>query len=194
MSDAGHDRAGRPREEEEGEEEDEADVVLEVRAHALAPGRREPAEAGEGVGAVVAVLRPPLLHAAVDVPAEVVEGRRHDGDGEDVLHRRRHDVLPSGNTRLVGHEAHVDEPHDHDGPEVELLRQDLRVERLPVLERLDLLLDCLGEHEHGRDHSAPSSRPLRGFVRKPTKRPPGVPCTEPPRLPPPCGGFLHTGA
>ncbi len=154
---ARHDRGGRPGEQEEGEEEDEADVILEVRAHALAPRCGEAAEAGEGVGGVVAGLRPPLLHAAVDVPAEVVERRRHDGDGEDVLHRRRHDVLASGGACLVRHEADVDQPHEDDGPEVELLGQDLRVELLGVLERLDRLLDGLGNHKDRRQHQAPSS-------------------------------------
>ena len=131
---AGHDRAGRPGEEQEGEEEDGADVILEVRPHRRRPGRGRAAEAREGLGARVAVqrVRPDGgeagLEAAVDVPAEVVEGRCHDGDREDVLHRRRHDVLASRGARLVGHEAGVDQPHDHDGEEVELLRQDQRVE------------------------------------------------------------------
>ena len=120
---AGHDRRGRPGEEEEGEEEDEAEVArevaLHVRAQPRAPGCGQPAEAGDRIGAGVAVLRPAFLEAAVDVPAEVVEGRRDDGDREDVLHRRRHDVLASRDARLVGHEADVDQPHDHDGPEVE---------------------------------------------------------------------------
>ena len=68
------------------------------------------------------------LEAAVDVPAEVVEGRRDDGDGEDVLHRRRHDVLAPRHAGLVHHEAGVDQPHHDDREEVELLRQDGRVE------------------------------------------------------------------
>ena len=101
--------------------------------------------------AVVPVLRPALLEAAVDVPAEVVEGRRDDGDREDVLHRRRHDVLASRGARLVRHEADVDQPHDHDGPEVELLGQDLRVER-------DLLLQLLRQSVPGRATTRRSTR------------------------------------
>ena len=67
----------------------------------------------------------PVLEAAVDPPAEVVEGRRHDGDREDVLHRRRHHVLAAAGAGLVRHEADVDQPHDDDGPVVELLAEDL---------------------------------------------------------------------
>ena len=164
--------AGRPGEEEEGEEEDRADVILEVRPHLRGPGRRVPAEAAEDVEAldgraVVPVLRPALLEAAVDVPAEVVEGRRDDGDREDVLHRRRHHVLASRGASLVRHEADVDQPHDHDGPEVELLGQDQRVE-------VDLGVDllgcwCLGEpgRQERRDHS----NPLLGRHRRRLRRP-----------------------
>src|SRR3712207_7394548 len=35
---AGHDRRGRPREQQEGQEEDEVDVVRDVRAEDVAPG------------------------------------------------------------------------------------------------------------------------------------------------------------
>src|SRR3712207_8881413 len=56
-------------------------------------------------------------------------GRSHDGDREDVLHRRGHDVLAPRHARLVGHEAGVDQPHEHDGEEVELLAQDRGVDR-----------------------------------------------------------------
>ena len=83
----------------------------------------------------------PGLHAAVDPPAEVVEGRGHDGDRQDVLHRRRHHVLAAGGARLVGHEAGVDQPHHHDRLEVELLLEDPAVERdlrLEIAERLEL--------------------------------------------------------
>ena len=135
---AGHDRPRRPGEEEEGEEEDAADVVLEVRPARRAPRRGQAAEAGERVGARMTALRPALLHAAVDVPAEVVEGRRHDGDREDVLHRRRHHVLASCRACLVGHEAGMDQPHHDDGPEVERLGEDLRVELDLILQRLDV--------------------------------------------------------
>ena len=81
--------------------------------------------------------------AVVDPPAEVVEARRDDGDREDVLHRRRERVLASRDAGLVRHEAHVDEPHEHDGEEVELLAEDDAVEtealdRRGVLEVLDL--------------------------------------------------------
>ena len=99
----------------------------------------------------------PGLVAVVDPPAEVVEGRRHDGDRQDVLHRRRHHVLAPGDAGFVGHEARVDQPHQDDGEEVELLAQDggvlrqgLRAGRL--VERLDL-----GEDE--RQHPVPSRQP-----------------------------------
>ena len=70
----------------------------------------------------------PGVEAAVDPPAEVVERRCHDRDREDVLHRGRHDVLAPTCTGFVRHEADVDQPHDDDGPVVELLGQDLAVE------------------------------------------------------------------
>ena len=66
--------------------------------------------------------------AVVDPPAEVVEARRDDGDREDVLHRRRERVLAAGDAGLVRHEADVDQPHQHDGEEVELLAEDDAVE------------------------------------------------------------------
>ena len=107
----------------------------------------------------------PGLVAVVDPPAEEVERRRDDRDREDVLHRRRHDVLAAGDAGLVGHEARVDQPHEDDGEEVELLAQDggvlgqgLRGCRL--VERPDL-----GEDE--RQHPVPSRQP-------PMPRHPGV--------------------
>ena len=71
----------------------------------------------------------PGAEAAVDPPAEVVERRCHDGDREDVLHRRRHHVLAATGAGFVRHEADVDQPHDADGEVVELLGEDLAVER-----------------------------------------------------------------
>ena len=69
------------------------------RSPGTAPGRRDrPASPGP-------IVREALLEAAVDVPADVVERRRDDRDREDVLHRRRHEVLASRGARLVGHEA-----------------------------------------------------------------------------------------
>ena len=157
-------------------------------------GAVRPQKPGKRVGAVVARLRPPLLEAAVDVPAEVVEGRRDDGDGEDVLHRRRHDVLASRNTRLVRHEADVDQPHDHDRQEVELLGQDLRVERCLSWSALI----CSSTVSASTNTDEIIRRPPQGRsglrcanLRNGSR---GVPCPEAPRLPPPCGGFLHTGA
>ena len=149
-----HDRRGRPGEEEEGQEEDEAQMArqarLQVPAHAGAPRCGKTAEARELGRTGVPFGRAAVLEAAVDVPAEVVEARRDDGDGEDVLHRRRHDVLAARNAGLVRHEADVDQPHDHDGEEVEDLEQDQAVEG-------DLLLELLGRRrlsekrgQHGR--------------------------------------------
>ena len=114
-----------------------------------------------GVGAD----RQARLVAVVDPPAEVVEGRRDDGDREDVLHRRRHDVLAARDAGLVGHEARVDQPHEDDGEEVELLAEDGGVLRqglrgCRLVERLDL-----GEDE--RQHPVPSRQP-------PMPRHPGV--------------------
>ena len=132
----------------------------EVRAH---PGRstarvrpQKPWELGRDRHGP---RRAAVLEAAVDVPAEVVEGRRDDGDGEDVLHRRRHDVLAPRRAGLVRHEADVDQPHDHDGEEVELLGQDRRVEA-------DLGADLLHWSARSRRrsptqdvHSLPSTAP-----------------------------------
>ena len=70
--------------------------------------------------------------AAVDPPAEVEERRGYDCDREDVLHRRRLTFLRRPAPALR-HEAGVDQPHDDDGPVVELLGQDLAVERDPAL-------------------------------------------------------------
>ena len=86
--------------------------------------------AGDG-GEVAAARRDrdPRLRAVVDHPAEVVERRRDDGDGQDVLHRRRHHVLAARDAGLVGHEARVDQPHQDDGEEVELLGEDRAVPR-----------------------------------------------------------------
>ena len=153
---AGHDRGGRPREEEERQEEDEVDVVGEVRAEVIAPGDAALAD-GRGEVRGVRADRQALLVAVVDPPAEVVERRRHHGDREDVLHRRRHHVLAARDPGFVGHEARVDQPHQDDGEEVELLAQDggvLRqaLRRGSLLERLDL-----GEDE--RQHPVPSRRP-----------------------------------
>ena len=136
-----HDRGSRPGEEQEREEEDEAQMAcearLEVPAHAGAPRRCEAAESRELGRAGMSFGGAAVLEAAVDVPAEVVEARRDDGDGEDVLHRRRHDVLAPRDARFVRHEADVDQPHDHDREEVEDLEQDQRIE-------VDLLLKLLG--------------------------------------------------
>jgi hypothetical protein len=82
----------------------------------------------------VTLCGPAVLEAAVDVPAEVVERRRDDGDRQDVLDRRRHDVLSSSGACLVRHEADVNQPHDHDREEVKLLGEDLRVEAQLVLD------------------------------------------------------------
>ena len=125
---AGHDRRGRPAEQQERQEEDQVDVVREVRAHGVAPWDPGLARDGGEVTAVGADRQTGLV-AVVDPPAEVVEGRRHDGDREDVLHRRRHDVLAAGDATLVRHEAGVDQPHQDDGPEVELLAEDRAVAR-----------------------------------------------------------------
>src|SRR5262245_31276730 len=126
-------------------------------------------------------LRPPLLEAAVDVPAEVVEGRRDDGDREDVLHRRRHDVLATRDARLVGHEADVDQPHDHDGPVVEGLRHDQRVE-------VELLLDLLDrgsllgyQRQDRREHPSLLVAARAGPV-KPTRPLRVLPCNPAPAL------------
>ena len=165
---ARHDRARRPREEEECEPEDEADVVAEVRAEADAPGRGQAAEPLERLGAVVPRLGPALLEAAVDVPAEVVEGRCDDGDRQDVLHRRRHDVLAPHGATLVGHEAHVDEPHDDDGVEVVLLCEDRRVERERVLDCLQVLSGlCEQRANQGHRHSSNLHLASRGPTRRP---------------------------
>src|SRR5829696_6581032 len=119
----GHDRRRRPAEEQERQEEDQVDVVGEIRPERVAP--RDPALAGDR-GEVTAVRpdRQAGLVAVVDPPAEVVEGRRDDRDREDVLHRRRHHVLAAGDAGLVGHEADVDQPHDDDRVVVELLAED----------------------------------------------------------------------
>ncbi len=127
---AGHDRRGRPGEQQEGKEEDEVDVVRQVRPEGVRPGDAALAgDAGE-VRAVGADPRDPGLVAVVDPPAEVVEARRDDGDREDVLHRRRQRVLAARDAGLVGHEADVDQPHDHDREEVEGLAEDQAVEGL----------------------------------------------------------------
>ncbi len=126
---SGHDRGRRPGEQEEGQEEDQVDVVGQVRAERVAPGDAARAGRGGEVGRVRADRQTGLV-AVVDPPAEVVEGRRDRGDREDVLHRRRHHVLAASDAGLVGHEAGVDQPHQDDGPEVELLPQDGAVERL----------------------------------------------------------------
>ncbi len=160
---AGHDRARRPGEEEEREEEDAVQVVLEVRAHLVGPRSRLPAEARELHGAVVTVERvgadpgKPLLEAAVDVPAEVVEGRRDDGDRQDVLHRRRHEVLAPGGACLVRHEAGVDQPHHDDGPEVELLEQDVRAQVDLGLELFRRWRSLRKPRRDQREHSTPTS-------------------------------------
>src|SRR3990170_1907080 len=66
---ARHDRAGRPREEEKGEEEDGADVIAEVRAHLVGPRRRRAAEARKlGIRPGVTLSGTAVLEAAVDVP------------------------------------------------------------------------------------------------------------------------------
>ena len=116
-----------------------------------------PQKPGNASGLGVAALRPARLEAAVDVPAEVVEGRRDDGDREDVLHRRRHDVLAPRDAGLVGHEADVDQPHEHDGQEVELLGQDLRVERRPASRAPRPSALCASSDNERRDHPRPSS-------------------------------------
>src|SRR4029453_10188514 len=69
--------------------------------------------------------------------------------------RRRHDVLAAGNAGFVRHEADVDQPHDHDGEEVELLGQDLRVELLRLFERRNPLRNRLREHKDRRNHRGP---------------------------------------
>src|SRR5262245_8468043 len=126
-------------------------------------------------------LRPPLLEAAVDVPAEVVEGRRDDGDREDVLHRRRHDVLATRDARFVRHEADVNQPHDHDGPVVEGLRHDQGVE-------VELLLDLLDrgrllgeQRQDRRKHPRPPQAARAGPV-KPTRPSLVLPCGRQPAL------------
>ena len=123
---AGHDRGRRPAEEQERQEEDQVDVVREVRTERVAPGDAALAGGGGEVGAVRADRQPGLV-AVVDPPAEVVERRRHHGDREDVLHRRRHHVLAPRDAGLIGHEARMDQPHQDDGEEVELLREDRAV-------------------------------------------------------------------
>ena len=164
---AGHDRGRRPREQQEGQEEDEVDVVREVR-----PERVAPRDAGLALDrrevARVRADRQAGLRAAVDPPAEVVERRRHDGDREDVLHRRRHQVLAARDAGLVGHEAGVDQPHQDDGEEVELLADDERVLRGPlgrcgVIQALDL-----GQHE-AHERPPPRSGP-HGAIGSPSTR------------------------
>ena len=139
---AGHDRRRGPREEQEGQEEDEVDVVRQVRAEGVGP-RDAAAAGGRCEVARVRADRQARLVAVVDPPAEVVERRRHDGDREDVLHRRGQRVLLARDAGLVRHEAGVDEPHEYDGEEVELLAQDYAVESLArgacgILELVDL--------------------------------------------------------
>ena len=125
---AGHDRRRGPAEQQEREEEDQVDVVREVRPEGVAP--RDPALACErGEVAAVGADRQAGLVAVVDPPAEVVERRRHHGDREDVLHRRRHHVLAPRDAGLVRHEARVDQPHQDDGEEIELLPEDRAVAR-----------------------------------------------------------------
>ena len=140
-------------------------------------GAVEPAEAGElRIRAAVALAaeeasfraagkaRAAVLEAAVDVPAEVVEARRDDRDRQDVLHRRRHDVLATGGAGLVRHEAGVDQPHDDDRPEVELLGQHEAVEReIP----LDLLGRRLREHDEVRSQRHHALLVSRSGMRDP---------------------------
>ena len=143
---ARHDRRGRPREKQEREEEDQVDVVGQVRAEGVAP--RDAALAGGG-GEVARVRadRQTGLVAVVDPPAEVVERRRHDGDREDVLHRRGHRVLLARDAGLVRHEARVDQPHEYDREEVELLAEDCAVERQALGARRVLQFGDLRNHQ-----------------------------------------------
>ncbi len=140
---SGHDRGRRPREQQEGQEEDQVDVVGQVRPEGVGPGDAALAcDRGE-VARVGADRRESGLVAVVDPPTDVVEGRRDDRDRQDVLHRRGEHVLAPHHAGLVGHEARVDEPHEHDREEVELLAQDHAVENLAlgacrVLQAVDL--------------------------------------------------------
>ena len=144
---AGHDRGGRPAEQQEGEEEDEVDVVGQVGPEDVGPRDPALARGGREVGAVRPDRRETGHVAVVDPPAEVVEARRDDGDREDVLHRRRERVLAAGDTGLVRHEADVDQPHQHDGEEVELLAEDDAVEAQALRRRGVLEVRDLGEQE-----------------------------------------------
>ena len=130
---AGHDRAGRPAEQQERRPEDAGDVVRRGWGPCCRPRRastcrrprgrtsRRPGTRRSGRSGRAA------LHAAVDPPAQVVERGRDDGDRQNVLQRRRHHVLAAGDAGLVRHEAGMDQPHDDDGEEVELLGEHLRV-------------------------------------------------------------------
>src|SRR3990172_7201658 len=133
------------------------EIALHVGAEARAPWRGQPAESRESIGARMPALRPAFLEAAVDVPADVVEGRCDDGDREDVLHRRRHEVLAPGDTGLIGHEADVNQPHDDDRVEVVDLQQDERVEVDLLLEILDRWRFLGEQRKQRRKHLRPPS-------------------------------------
>ena len=182
---ARHDRGGRPGEQQERQEEDQVDVVGQVRAEGVAP-RNAARAGGRGEVAGVRADRQAGLVAVVDPPAEVVEGRRDDGDGQDVLHRRGEHVLTAHHAGLVGHEAHVDQPHEDDGEEVELLREDRAVERLArrargVLELLDL-------RDDQSDHA--SSMAKRPLTRQFRNRAFGATVSPPERIPATYAGHI----
>ena len=132
------------------------------RDAALAGHRRE-------VG-VVGADRQSGLVAVVDPPADVVEGRRDDRDREDVLHRGGQDVLAPDHAGLVAHEPCVDQPHEHDREEVELLAEDRRVCGLAL--RAGSLLEVLHLREDEVDHAflpCRRARASRAIKRLPSR-------------------------
>ncbi len=128
-----------------------------------------PWHATRGEVAAVRADRQTGLVAVVDPPPEVVEGRRHDRDREDVLHRRRHHVLAARDAGLVRHEARVDQPHQDDGEEVELLAEDLRARTNPSVSSSSYPSSPLSRRRDAAVPRAPpaSSGPTGGVARTP---------------------------
>ena len=124
---AGHDRGGGSGKEREGAPEDAVDLVFGVGAHV---GCRLSPRKGDGVGIARAGdpvgpfgEREARGETPVDPPAEEIEGRYDEREGEDVLDPRRQRVLGARCPHFIGKEACVDDDHEGDGEVIVRLRE-----------------------------------------------------------------------
>ena len=95
--------------------EDAGGVVRQVRTHGGGPG--------QGVRACVRYGEAGR-EGVVDEPADEIEERHEEGEGDEVLDAGRQGVLGARRAHLVGEEACVDRDHERGAPPVECFRID----------------------------------------------------------------------